>query len=355
MNQSSEKDRKEKISGCHPVGVIKLQCSKNCERCREKKEKEGTDGTYLPKVVSSLLFFLFSITGAMAQDAKVMTFWDDPFNHPMLMTYLVIAFVFVTILLVLVVVFYLYRVLRVMMEQVEKERAIKLGKVYVPAPSWWETLWQRLNSTVPLSKEADIDLGHNFDGIRELDNHLPPWWKGLFYATIVWGVGYVLVYHVMDTRPLQLAEYENEVAAAQEPKRLYLASQPQESIDENTLVFTKNEAIIAKGKKVFMSNNCASCHRADGGGNSIGPNLTDEYWLHGGAIRNIFTTIKSGVVEKGMPAWGKVMSPQDVRDVTFYVMSLQGSKPANPKASQGDLFFEPASVDTVGVQAMIKP
>jgi cytochrome c oxidase cbb3-type subunit 3 len=87
-----------------------------------------------------------------------------------------------------------------------------------------------------------------------------------------------------------------------------------------------------------MSNSCASCHRNDGGGNTIGPNLTDEYWLHGGDVKNVFQTIKNGAVEKGMPAWGKSMSPEDVRNVTFFVMSLQGTKPVNAKAAQGELF-----------------
>jgi cytochrome c oxidase cbb3-type subunit 3 len=89
---------------------------------------------------------------------------------------------------------------------------------------------------------------------------------------------------------------------------------------------------------VFTSNNCQQCHRTDGGGNAIGPNLTDAYWIHGGSIKNVFQTVKNGVVEKGMPAWGKVMSPTDVRDVTFYVMSLQGTDPPEAKKPQGNLY-----------------
>jgi cytochrome c oxidase cbb3-type subunit 3 len=146
------------------------------------------------------------------------------------------------------------------------------------------------------------------------------------------------VYHFTDSFPLPEQEYQNELAAAEEASRILKASQPAELIDENTLVFTDDVEIITHGKLIFASSNCGSCHRVDGGGNAIGPNLTDEYWLHGGEIRKVFTTINNGVVEKAMPAWGKVMSRKDVRDLAFYVMSLQGSKPANAKAPQGELY-----------------
>jgi cytochrome c oxidase cbb3-type subunit 3 len=120
-----------------------------------------------------------------------------------------------------------------------------------------------------------------------------------------------------------------------------------EAIDENTLTYSPDEVILTNGKKVFTANNCGSCHRNDGGGNAIGPNLTDAYWIHGGSIRNIFVTINKGVVEKGMPAWGKAMSPSDVRNVAFYIMSLQGTNPPNPKAPQGELFEQPAAIDSL--------
>lgn len=281
------------------------------------------------------------------------SFLDDPFNHPLMPLMVVTAMVVITILLVLVVAVYLLRVLNVMVQQTERERAEKLGLAYAPNPSWWQKIWQDLNAFVPVEKEKDIDLGHSYDGIRELDNHLPPWWKWLFYSTIVWAVVYLIVYHISNSMPLSIGEYENELTVVEEQVRAYRASQPQEAIDENTLVYAKDEDIISKGKTVFISNNCGSCHRNDGGGSTIGPNLTDEYWIHGGAMKNIFSTIKTGFVEKGMPAWGKVMSLTDVRNVAFYVMSLQGSNPPNPKAPQGDL-FKPAKQDSTQVQALLK-
>jgi cytochrome c oxidase cbb3-type subunit 3 len=195
-----------------------------------------------------------------------------------------------------------------------------------------------MNASVPVAQEKEIELDHNFDGIKELDNHLPPWWKWLFYVSIIWSVVYMGVYHFSYSLPLSQEEYENEVAIAAESQQKLQASQPKAVIDQSTLVYNADATIIERGKAVFMKNACGSCHRNDGGGNSIGPNLTDKYWLHGGGIKNVFGTINNGVVEKGMPAWGKAMSQADVRDVAFFVMSLQGTKPANGKAPQGEIY-----------------
>ncbi|MFZ5999589.1 MAG: c-type cytochrome, partial [Bacteroidota bacterium] len=165
---------------------------------------------------------------------------------------------------------------------------------------------------------------------------------------------YLVVYHVTNNLPLSRDEYENELTQAAEQAKILQASQPQEVIDANTLEYKADKDLIANGQKVFMSNNCGSCHRNDGGGNGIGPNLTDNYWIHGGLVKNIFTTIDKGVVEKGMPAWGKVMSPKDVRDVAFFVMSLQGTNPPDAKAPQGDLFKpETAPADTTQTVAPV--
>ncbi|HEY3430014.1 MAG TPA: cbb3-type cytochrome c oxidase N-terminal domain-containing protein [Cyclobacteriaceae bacterium] len=247
------------------------------------------------------------------------------------------ASVFVVLLLIMMVAIYIIKILNLFARRAAEEKAIKEGKVYVPEPTWWDNFVQRMNASVPVAEEKSIELDHSYDGIRELDNHLPPWWKWLFYGTIVWSVIYIAVYHVTNSMPLQAQEYEDQIALAEEAKQKYLASQPTAVIDENTLEYSADAAILENGKKAFITNNCQSCHRVDGGGNAIGPNLTDAYWLHGGSIKQIFATIKNGFVEKGMPAWGKVMKPSDVRDVAFYVMSLQGSNPPDAKAPQGQL------------------
>jgi cytochrome c oxidase cbb3-type subunit 3 len=259
--------------------------------------------------------------------------------------YAVTTMVFIVMLLVLAVAITMIRVLNMFVREASRERALKLGIAYEPELSWWDKFTQRMNRSVPVQQEAEIDLGHSYDGIRELDNHLPPWWKWLFYTTIGWAAVYIVVFHLSDTLPLSTEEYQQELAHAEEQAQRLKASQPQAAIDENALEFTHDAAIIDAGQKLFTDFNCGSCHRADGGGNSIGPNLTDIYWLHGGSVKHVFTSIKNGYVDKGMPAWGKSMSPQQVRDVAFFVMSLQGTNPADAKAPQGEPFKpEPTEV-----------
>lgn len=281
-------------------------------------------------------------------------FWTDPLSDPLLPVYLIILFVFIVIVLVGLSAIYLIKALNVLTRQAEKENAKKLGVAYVPKISWWNKFFQEVNASVPLEQEKDIELDHSYDGIKELDNHLPPWWTWLFYGTIGWSAIYIFIFHFSSILPLQQAEYDNELLIAEMQIRKLKALQPQEEIDESKLVFKPDAAILEKGKSIFINNNCMACHRKDGGGNSIGPNLTDEYWLHGGDVKQVFHTIKNGVVEKGMPAWGKSMSPQDVRDVTFFIMSLQGSKPANAKAPQGELFKDiPVVADSLKAHASL--
>lgn len=299
--------------------------------------------------------FLFMIVGcvlsvtSMGQDASATapakSFWDDPFNDPMLPFYTVAAFLVIVFLLVIVVSILLMRTIHFLIEQMERQRAEAAGKVYVPSPTWWDKITQQLNASVPVTEEKTIELDHNYDGIKELDNHLPPWWKWLFYFTIIWGAVYIFVYHFSNSLPLSREEYDNELATAAAVQQKFLASQPKATIDVSTLEYKADAAIIANGKTLFVKNVCSSCHRADGGGNAIGPNITDEYWLHGGGIKNVFNTINNGAVEKGMPAWGKTMSQVDVRDLAFFVMSLQGTKPANAKAAQGEL-YKPETKET---------
>jgi cytochrome c oxidase cbb3-type subunit III len=289
------------------------------------------------KLTITLLIFLPAI--AFAQTAApaapvASTFWDDPFNYPLMSVYVLSFTVFVVALMAMGMVIKVIRYLNMNLEKEIMEKARREGKVYVAEPSMWETFWERMNASVPVAKEKSIELDHNYDGIRELDNHLPPWWKWMFYACVAWSVVYMVIYHVSFSLPSTIQEYNIEVADAEASRKAFLASQPVAVIDENALVYNADAELIAKGQKVFTSNNCQSCHRADGGG-TVGPNLTDDFWIHGGSTKEIFSIIKIGVPDKGMPAWGKVMSPQDVRDVTFFVMSLRGTNPPNPKAPQG--------------------
>ncbi len=295
----------------------------------------------MKKIYSILLITLLSFTGFAQEIATTpKRFLDDPFNDPLLPIYLLTLFVFVVVFLVGFVAVYLFRILNMLADQAEKEKAQKAGIEYTPKPTIWDNFINLANASVPIEREKDIELEHNYDGIKELDNHLPPWWKWLFYACIAWGVVYMVVYHITDTFPLQIEEYQNAVSLSDEQARKLKASRPQEVIDENMLAFSNDKVLIEKGKAVFASYNCAQCHKSDGGGNMIGPNLTDEYWIHGGSIKNIFTTIKVGVIDKGMPEWGKSMSPQDLKAVSFFVMSLKGTNPVGAKAAQGQLYKE---------------
>lgn len=292
-------------------------------------------------IASTFLFILISIS-AVAQDAApASSFWRDPFNHPLFPFYLVIGFVFLTAFLVIVVAIYMLSVLNVFIRKAAEERAEKLGLKYEPRPSYWSKFWDRINAFRPAEKETDIMLDHNYDGIRELDNHLPPWWKWLLYGSIVWAAVYLVVYHVTGSLPLMEGEYQAEVAKAEEQRAKFLALSPPVSIDESTLAYTPDEAILKKGRQIFVVN-CASCHLADGQG-SIGPNLTDDYWLHGGSIKDIYAVVKNGVPEKGMISWASVLSPEQIRDVSFYIKSIHGTNPPNPKAPQGVLYTEEAT------------
>ncbi|MDL5048878.1 cbb3-type cytochrome c oxidase N-terminal domain-containing protein [Oscillatoria amoena NRMC-F 0135] len=295
----------------------------------------------MKKIISIFSLFLLG-TPLLAQNTEPAGFWRDPLSDPLFPFYVVIAFVFVVALLVVIVAFYMLQVLNVFIRKGEEEKAAKAGKVYAPEPGAWTKFWNRINGYRPIEKEPEIMLAHNYDGIKELDNHLPPWWTWLFYGTIVWGAVYLVVYHVTNSLPLMDEEYQNEVSVAQEQKAKLLAAQPALAIDENTLVYEHDEQIIKNGRQVYVVN-CASCHMPDGQG-SIGPNLTDEYWLHGGSVKDIFKVIKDGVQEKGMIPWGPVLSPQQIRDVTFYIKSIKGTNPPNPKAPQGELFKDEDAV-----------
>ena len=284
-----------------------------------------------------------------ATDAPATSIWDDP----MLTFYVAIGFIFVVILLILLVAVYMLQVIKVMTQQAAQEKAQRLGITLKEEPSFWSKLWKESNDFVPLEKEADIMLDHNYDGIRELDNHLPPWWKWLFYLSIVFAVVYLVFYHVTDTLPLSNQEYQNEVSLAQEQARKLQAANPVAAIDESNVTTTTDALAIADGKQTFL-NNCASCHRKDGGGD-IGPNLTDDYWKHGGEIKDIFKVMRRGVQGTNMFAWEGFISPEKMQNVASYILTLKGSNPENPKKPEGEL-YKPAvelEKDSVQVQASL--
>jgi len=221
------------------------------------------------------------------------------------------------------------------------------------APSFADTILQKLTKRPAPEQEKDLLMHHEYDGIRELDNVLPPWWLWLFYGTIIWAVVYLVNVHVIKVWPDQEREYELEMAQAKADVEAYLARQAA-AVDENTVVALTDAATLASGRTIF-TDFCRACHGDQGEGNAVGPNLTDAYWIHGGSINDVFRTIKYGVVEKGMQSWKTDLSPQQVQAVASYILSIGGSEPPNAKAPEGELWKpapEPAAQDTASVAVL---
>ncbi|GAB5550566.1 MAG: cbb3-type cytochrome c oxidase N-terminal domain-containing protein [Saprospiraceae bacterium] len=210
-----------------------------------------------------------------------------------------------------------------------------LEKVTAPKTPLWRRLYKRWTNVVPVEKEQDIMFDHAFDGIRELDNSLPPWWVGMFYMTIVFAIGYFSYYEVLGYGQSQAEEYVAKMEAADEQVQTYLASQAN-LVDETNVEALTDESQLALGQSIFNAN-CLACHGAFGEG-GVGPNMTDEYWIHGGDIKDIFKTIKYGVPEKGMIAWKSQLRASEMHQVASYILTMQGTNPPNQKAAEGELY-----------------
>ncbi|HEX6915491.1 MAG TPA: cbb3-type cytochrome c oxidase N-terminal domain-containing protein [Chitinophagaceae bacterium] len=235
----------------------------------------------------------------------------------------------------------------------EKSAMFPAAKGYAAQPSSFSKWWQKINSFRSISEEKDIDLGHDYDNIRELDNKLPPWWLYGFYITIIFAGIYLWRYHVAHTAPLSL----EELAISNQKAEEEIANNLKKSgnaIDENNVTLLTAAADIDAGKQIF-TRTCAACHAADGGG-IVGPNLTDEYWLHGGTVKDVFKTIKYGVPEKGMQSWKGSFSAKEIAQLASFIKSIKGSKVANPKEPQGDLFKEdqPGKPDSTRLAAAVQ-
>lgn len=189
--------------------------------------------------------------------------------------------------------------------------------------------------------EGELLLQHDFDGIKELDNNLPPWWVYLFYGCIIFAAVYLIRFEILggDNQEMEL---KKEMAQAQIDIAEYKKTAP-DLMNENTVTLLTAPADLAAGKAIFTTN-CVACHRADAGG-QIGPNLTDDHWILGGGIKNVFHTVTNGGRDgKGMIAWSKNgLKPKQIQLVASYVLSLQGSNPVNPKAPDGEVWIDPSA------------
>lgn len=215
---------------------------------------------------------------------------------------------------------------------------------------WWTALDKKLfTKAVPVETEADILLDHDYDGIKELDNALPPWWKYGFYITIGVAFVYLLNFHVFGIGLNPTEEYNAEMESARIKKEKYEAGN-KDRIDEKNVVMAGADGIQAG--KILYEANCVACHLSDGGG-SVGPNLTDDYWLHKGSLNDIYNTIKVGYPDKGMQSWSGQFTPRQISYLSSYIKTLRGTKPAAPKAQQGEFYVdEVVAVDSVKV---VKP
>lgn len=183
--------------------------------------------------------------------------------------------------------------------------------------------------------EEEIIIDHDYDGIKELDNNLPTWWVYGFYATIIFAVVYMARYHVFDG-PTQEEEYRREVAAAEVSIEEYRRT-AKGLVDASTVVMLTDASDLNAGRNIY-DGSCAVCHRADGGG-GIGPNLTDNYWILGGSLSNIYEVIsEGGRPGKGMIPWKNDLKPLEIAQVSSYVMTMQGTNPADAKEAEGDFY-----------------
>jgi cytochrome c oxidase cbb3-type subunit 3 len=230
--------------------------------------------------------------------------------------------------LLLVVTYLLYRVTISLKKYVNGAYESEEQKMY-DRRSTWEKIFQ----LKPVGTDKDTQINEPHDGIYELDNPPPPWFMFLFYGTILFAVIYFVRYSVTGSGLTQEEEYLAEIEEVESEKTVDLVEEDL-SVDENTVVALTDQASIDAGKKIYIQN-CKVCHDKDARG-SVGPNLTDEFWKNGGGAKNVFKSIKYGIVEKGMRAWQEDLSPKMMQDLTSYIISLQGTNPEGAKAPEGD-------------------
>jgi len=272
---------------------------------------------------------ILNTTPATSEVAKGFVFENVPSSYLIIITIVL----FITLLIGGLIILRALRLLiKVTMPDLEKSEKATIIPKEVKKKERKET-WNKILGLNPLEKEDEITIDHEYDGIKELDNPIPLWFNALFYSSIVFAVVYLLVYHVFGWGMTQNEEY---IAAMQEgeKQRMEFLEKSGSNIDESSVTVDLSPEFVAAGQEIFLQN-CGMCHGNQGEG-LIGPNLTDEYWLHGGEIGDIFRTIKYGVPEKGMVPWESNLTPVQIAQVANYILSLEGTNPSNPKAHEGE-------------------
>ena len=221
--------------------------------------------------------------------------------------------------------------------------------------TWLARTWTKWNYKVPIEREDEMILSdHEYDGIQELDNGMPPWLQYIFIGTIIFAIVYLWKYDIGNGLR-QEEEYVIEVEKAKIELAAYLES-ASANYDENSVILSTDPSVLSNGKNTFTQY-CVTCHGNFGEGN-VGPNFTDDYWIHGGKINDLFRTVSEGVPSKGMASWKEILTAKQMFEVSNYIKSLHGTNPPNPKAPQGNLYTEGAGdsgviiLDSLSVDTM---
>lgn len=204
-----------------------------------------------------------------------------------------------------------------------------------------------LTKSTPIENEQNILLSHDYDGIKELDNRIPPWFHALFWGAIVFGAIYLVKFHIVGSGNVQEEEYLEEVRIANVEQQILIKTGAL--LNEETVTVSVDAAVIQEGKGIFLKN-CVACHGQNAEG-LVGPNLTDDFWIHGGGIKNVFKTIKYGVPQKGMISWQSQLNPNQMQAVGSYILTLHGTNPPNAKAPEGLKYEEKADSTTSGANS----
>ena len=303
------------------------------------------------KILSVVLLAGFSMLSqiSFAQDAAVTVVKEIP-NYGGLTSTAYYLFLTVFGVELVVILFLAFSISRMYAELVPQK--VKPNASQSKLAAMWTQMDSKLfTRAVAVEKEADILLDHDYDGIKELDNALPPWWKYGFYITIIVAFIYLLNFHVLGIGLNPTQEYNAEMENARIEKEIFDANN-KDKIDENNVPMA-DAAGIQAGQQMFEAN-CVACHLKDGGG-SVGPNLTDDYWIHKGSLNDIYTTIKIGYPDKGMQAWSTKFNPKEMSQITSYIKTLRGTKPLNAKLPQGDMYDETVAATAVDSVKIIKP
>ena len=334
------------------IAAFLISISKNS--FAQSGQSSGNDDTALLLILIGFILVLAIVIGILGNTIRSIAgnkdLWKDKFNKSAmilmmmglfsllpqnasasnLLTYVMTNEVFYLLVGLIILLF----IIAVMLSSTLKGLLRELSEEEEEA-SFISQLTENLTEAVPVEREEEVLTDHEYDGIRELDNVLPPWWVYLFYVTIIFSVVYMIRYHVVGSGNVMAEEYQAEMLEAEKVQEAMAEANPGMAISEENVERLTENSEIERGKVIFNAN-CATCHLETGGGDN-GPNLTDQYWIHGGSIKDIFTTIKYGVSGK-MIAWETMIKPDDMQRVASYVMTLQGTNPPNGKEPQGELY-----------------